>query len=113
MRFSAYASCLLMTLGLFLEVPIRGQSRDNKPEDFKEKSFSSSPSSENRSSEDRYSTIFTILNTQNFLNALEGPFTIFIPTNSALLQLSPAALRDLSLPENEDRLSRLVANHVV
>ncbi len=94
MRFLGCISSLLMTYGVLLSAPARGE-----------------PSS--ASSMSVYSTIFTILNTRDFLDTLEGPFTIFIPTNAALAQLSPATLRELSLPENAENLSRLVANHVV
>ena len=60
-----------------------------------------------------YSTIYTILKTRNFLETLNKDFTLFIPTNEAIKQLSPGILIDLNRPENEEKLASLVSNHVV
>ncbi len=60
-----------------------------------------------------YSTIYTIFKTKNFLETLDGAFTLFIPTNEALKQLSFRTLTELTLPENEEKLATLVSNHLV
>lgn len=60
-----------------------------------------------------YSTVFVILQTPNFLKALNGPFTIFIPSNSALRQLSPGTLQGLLRPENQSQLIDIVGDHLV
>lgn len=60
-----------------------------------------------------YSTIYTIFKTKNFLETLDGSFTLFIPTNEALKQLPPETLINLTRPENEEKLASLVSNHVV
>lgn len=63
--------------------------------------------------EQDYSVIFTILDAKNFLNVLSGPFTIFIPTDEALRGLPPRTLEALLKPENREKLSAIVSNHVV
>jgi uncharacterized surface protein with fasciclin (FAS1) repeats len=60
-----------------------------------------------------YSTIYTIFKTKNFLETLDGTFTLFIPTDAALQQLPPGTLTDLTRSENEERLALLVSNHLV
>jgi uncharacterized surface protein with fasciclin (FAS1) repeats len=60
-----------------------------------------------------FSTVFVILQTKDFLNTLNGPFTLFIPSNNALRQLPHGTLHELLRPENQDKLSNLVGNHLV
>lgn len=60
-----------------------------------------------------YSTIYTIFKTKDFLETLDGSFTLFIPTNQALEQIPNDLLIDLTKPENQEKLAALVSNHVV
>lgn len=60
-----------------------------------------------------YSTIYTIFKTKNFLEALDNSFTLFIPTDEAILSLPPRSLFDLTRAENAEKLAALVSNHVV
>lgn len=60
-----------------------------------------------------YSVIYAIFKTKNFLETLDGSFTLFVPTNQALNQLPPGMLADLSRPENQEKLAALISNHVV
>jgi uncharacterized surface protein with fasciclin (FAS1) repeats len=68
------------------------------------------PSSQSYST---YSTIYTIFKTKKFLETLDGSFTLFIPTDEALQQLSTRTLIELTWPENEEKLAALVSNHLV
>jgi uncharacterized surface protein with fasciclin (FAS1) repeats len=43
----------------------------------------------------------------------EGPFTVFAPTNAAFNALPAGELDTLLLPENKDRLTRILSYHVV
>ena len=43
----------------------------------------------------------------------EGPFTLFVPTNTAFDKLRPEETRALSQPENRERLRALLAGHMV
>jgi uncharacterized surface protein with fasciclin (FAS1) repeats len=60
-----------------------------------------------------YSAIYTILKTKNFLEALDGNYTLFIPTNQAIQAFSHERLISLSQPENAEKLAALVSNHVI
>lgn len=60
-----------------------------------------------------YSVIYTVLKTKNFLETLDGSFTLFIPTNKALQALSPQTIIGLTQAENAEQLATLVSNHVV
>jgi uncharacterized surface protein with fasciclin (FAS1) repeats len=42
-----------------------------------------------------------------------GPFTLFVPTNSAFAKLPPGMFEDLLRPENKTQLQRLVLFHLV
>lgn len=72
-----------------------------------------SPSSSSLTSSQAYSTIYTIFKTKNFLETLDGPFTLFIPTNEAITQLPRETLAKLIRPEYAEKLAVLVSNHVV
>jgi uncharacterized surface protein with fasciclin (FAS1) repeats len=43
----------------------------------------------------------------------EGPFTIFAPTDEAFFKIPKAALDDLLMPHNRDKLSKLLRHHVL
>lgn len=60
-----------------------------------------------------YSTVYAILQSRDFLKTLNGPFTLFIPSNEALRRLPPGTLHSLLRPENQDRLANLVGSHLV
>lgn len=60
-----------------------------------------------------YSAIYTIFKTKNFLEALGGSYTLFIPTNQAILALPPEKIMNLVRPENAEKLATLVSNHVI
>ena len=42
-----------------------------------------------------------------------GPFTLFVPTNSAFSKLPPGMYDDLLRPENKDQLQRIILFHLV
>lgn len=60
-----------------------------------------------------YSTLLVLLQSKDFIQTLNGPFTLFIPSNDALRRLPPGTLQDLLRPENQAKLSDLIANHFV
>ncbi len=43
----------------------------------------------------------------------EGPFTVFAPTNEAFAALPAGTLDSLLLPENKDKLAKILTYHVV
>jgi len=43
----------------------------------------------------------------------KGPFTIFVPTDSAFSKLPPGTLETLLLPQNKERLQAILLYHVV
>jgi len=43
----------------------------------------------------------------------KGPFTLFVPTDSAFSKLPPGTLEALLLPENKERLQAILLYHVV
>ena len=42
-----------------------------------------------------------------------GPFTLFVPTNSAFSKLPPGMFEDLQRPENKEQLQRIILFHLV
>lgn len=60
-----------------------------------------------------YSALYTILKTKNFLETLDEPFTILVPTNAALQKLPAGTLEKLAKEENSEELARLISNHVI
>lgn len=60
-----------------------------------------------------YSALNTMLRTKDFLETLDGSFTIFVPTNDALSLLPPGTLVELIQPENQEKLATFVSQHVV
>lgn len=42
-----------------------------------------------------------------------GPYTVFAPTNEAFAALPPGELDTLLLPENQDKLTRIISYHVI
>lgn len=42
-----------------------------------------------------------------------GPYTVFAPTNEAFAALAPGELDTLLLPENQDKLTRIISYHVI
>jgi uncharacterized surface protein with fasciclin (FAS1) repeats len=71
-------------------------------------------SSVNSGSENpNYSSFYTLFKTKDFLETLDGPFTLFIPTNEAILKLPPDFLANLTKPENKEKLAAIVSNHLV
>ena len=66
-----------------------------------------------KSKQSTYSTLYTIFKTRDFLETLDGSFTLLLPTNEALMQLPPGTLESLAKPENAEKLAQLVSNHVI
>lgn len=60
-----------------------------------------------------YSAIYTIFKTKNFLETLDGAYTLFIPTNQAIQALPVEKFTNLARPENAEKLAALVSNHVI
>ena len=44
---------------------------------------------------------------------VQGPITLFAPTDEAFAKLPPAELEELLKPENKDKLARVLGMHVV
>ena len=49
---------------------------------------------------------------ESFLSS-PGPFTLFVPTNSAFSKLPPGMYEDMLLPENHDQLQHIILYHLV
>jgi uncharacterized surface protein with fasciclin (FAS1) repeats len=60
-----------------------------------------------------YSAIFSILQTQDFIKTLNGPFTVFVPSNEAINRVPQEVMQDLVRPENQGRLAIAVGNHII
>ena len=60
----------------------------------------------------KFSSLVAASNLGTFLSS-RGPFTLFVPTNSAFSKLPPGMLDDLLLPENQTQLQRIVLFHLV
>ena len=50
---------------------------------------------------------------QGYLLSSRGPFTLFVPTDSAFSRMPPGAFEALQRPENRDVLQRIVLFHIV
>lgn len=90
----------------------RDGNPSEKTQNFRENSFKNGQKTTIPSSSS-YSTINTILKTRDFLETLDGSFTLFIPSNEALAKLPPGTLFELARAENQEKLAALVSNHVV
>ena len=60
----------------------------------------------------KFSALVQASNLGTFLSS-RGPFTLFVPTNSAFSKLPPGMFEDLLLPENQTQLQRVVLFHLV
>ena len=62
-----------------------------------------------------FSTLLAAIDAAGLTESLsgEGPYTVFAPTNAAFAALPAGALDELLLPENKDKLARIVGYHVV
>ncbi len=62
-----------------------------------------------------FKTLATALKTANLVDDLkmEGPFTVFAPTDEAFANLPDGALESLLRPENRDTLIAILKHHVV
>ena len=49
----------------------------------------------------------------DFLLALDGPFTVFAPTDEAFAALPPGTLDELLLPENRQQLADILKFHIL
>jgi uncharacterized surface protein with fasciclin (FAS1) repeats len=59
-----------------------------------------------------FASMITAADQGTFLSS-RGPFTVFVPTDSAFAKLPPGTLDTLLRPENHDRLLHIVLFHVV
>lgn len=62
-----------------------------------------------------FTTFARLLSAADMAGAVEaeGPFTLFVPTNTAFDKLTPEQAGALSRPESRDRLRALLAGHMV
>jgi len=60
----------------------------------------------------KFSALVRASNLETFLSS-RGPFTLFVPTNSAFSKLPPGMFEDLLLPENQTQLQRVILFHLV
>lgn len=63
----------------------------------------------------QYSIFASLLQRSGMMNMLagKGPFTVFVPSNSAFASLPAGALDRLMQPKNKSRLATLVTGHVL
>lgn len=62
-----------------------------------------------------FSTLLAAIDAAGLSETLAGPgpYTVFAPTNTAFAALAPGELDTLLLPENKDKLTRIVSYHVI
>jgi len=62
-----------------------------------------------------FSTLVAALTAADLVEALQGtgPFTVFAPNNAAFAKLPAGTVDDLLKPENKDKLTAILKNHVV
>ena len=62
-----------------------------------------------------FSTLVAALTAAELVEALQGagPFTVFAPNNAAFAKLPAGTVDDLLKPENKDKLTAILKNHVV
>lgn len=60
-----------------------------------------------------YSTLYTIFSTKQFLETLDGSFTLLVPTDKAIQNLPNSLLSTLIQAENHEQLSAIVSNHII
>lgn len=62
-----------------------------------------------------FSTLLAAIDAAGLSETLAGPgpYTVFAPTNEAFAALAPGELDALLLPENKDKLTRIVSYHVI
>ena len=62
-----------------------------------------------------FSTLVAALTAAELVEALQGagPFTFFAPNNAAFAKLPAGTVDDLLKPENKDKLTAILKNHVV
>lgn len=62
-----------------------------------------------------FSTLVAAVKAADLVEALsaEGPFTVFAPTNEAFAALPAGTVESLLLPENKDKLVKILTYHVV
>ncbi|MGB3455883.1 MAG: fasciclin domain-containing protein, partial [Litorimonas sp.] len=61
------------------------------------------------------STLVAAVQAADLVDALsaDGPFTVFAPTNDAFGALPAGTVDTLLMPENKDKLSKILTSHVV
>lgn len=67
------------------------------------------------SSSKDFTTLVTAIKTADLVTTLqgEGPFTVFAPTNEAFNKLPEGTVSSLLLPENKEKLVKILTYHVV
>ncbi|MGI9166044.1 MAG: fasciclin domain-containing protein [Pyrinomonadaceae bacterium] len=63
----------------------------------------------------KFSTLATALTAAGLVETLkgDGPFTVFAPTDEAFAKVPQETLRELLKPENKDKLTAVLTDHVV
>ena len=63
----------------------------------------------------KFSTLAASLSAADLITTLKGagPFTVFAPTDNAFAKLPPQTVSELLQPENKERLTAILAYHVV
>jgi|GEM_PF-1464455 len=64
---------------------------------------------------DQFSTFMILVEAAELEGALkaEGPFTVFMPSESAFAKIKPEVLTELLLPQNKSKLIAMVSYHVL
>jgi uncharacterized surface protein with fasciclin (FAS1) repeats len=101
--------CLLLVLGTLAHA----ESHKAKDKDHKaRKNYDLADAVYNNVILTKFAALVQASDMGTFLSS-RGPFTLFVPTNSAFSKLPPGMFEDLLRPENKTQLQRVVLFHLV
>jgi uncharacterized surface protein with fasciclin (FAS1) repeats len=101
--------CLLLVLGTLAHA----ETHATKDKDHKaRKSYDLADAVYNNVILSKFAALVQASDMGTFLSS-RGPFTLFVPTNSAFSKLPPGMFEDLLRPENKTQLQRVVLFHLV
>jgi uncharacterized surface protein with fasciclin (FAS1) repeats len=101
--------CLLLVLGTLAHAEThKAKDKDHKAR----KSYDLADAVYNNVILSKFAALVQASDMGTFLSS-RGPFTLFVPTNSAFSKLPPGMYEDLLRPENKTQLQRVVLFHLV